>query len=116
MANYMLLLYDSPADFQDVSPGEMQKIIEKYRAWRDRLQQAGRLVASNKLKDGEGRVISSQDGKMRVLDGPYSETKEVVGGYFMVKAADYDEAVELCADCPHLEYHGTIEVREIDER
>ncbi len=115
MANYMLLLYDSPTDFQDVSPAEMQRIIEKYRAWRDRLEEAGRLVGSDKLKDGEGRVVSSQNGKMRVLDGPYSETKEVVGGYFMVQAADYDDAVKLCEDCPHLEFGGTIEIREVDE-
>ena len=50
-----------------------------------------------------------------MLDGPYSETKEVIGGYFAVRAADYDEAVKICEDCPHLEYAGTIEIREIDD-
>lgn len=114
MPDYMLLLYDNPTDFQDVSPGEMQKIIEKYRAWGGRLRAAGRLIDSHKLRDGQGRVVTPGNGKPRVLDGPYSETKEVVGGYFAVRAADYDEAVKLCADCPHLELGGTIEVREIE--
>jgi len=114
MPDYMLLLYDSPTDFQDVSPGEMQKIIEKYRAWGDRLRTAGHLIDSHKLRDGEGRVLRRGNGKPRVLDGPYSETKEVVGGFFAVRAADYDEAVKLCEGCPHLDFNGTIEVREIE--
>jgi len=79
-------------------PEQMQKIIEKYRAWGDGLRAAGRLIESNKLRDGEGRVLRRGNGKPRVLDGPYSETKEVVGGYFAVRAADYDEAVTLCED------------------
>jgi hypothetical protein len=49
------------------------------------------------------------------MDGPYSETKEVLGGYFVVTAENYDAAVDLTRDCPHLDYCGTIEVREVDE-
>ncbi len=115
MPSYMLLLYDSPTDFVDVSPEEMQRIIEKYSAWRDSLASEGRLVSSNKLVDGEGRVLKSGEGRVRVLDGPYSETKEVVGGYFAIRAADYDEAIRISRDCPHLGFGGTIEIRQIEE-
>ena len=113
MPNYMLLLYDGPAN-QDFSPDEMQNIIEKYRSWRDGLAKAGRLIGGEKLTDGEGRVLSRTNGQVRVLDGPFSETKEVIGGYFAITAADYDEAVTVARDCPHLEY-GTVELRQVDE-
>lgn len=109
------MLYDNPTDFADLAPEEMQGIIGKYQAWREQLRQAGKLVASDKLRDGEGRVLRGGNGRMRVLDGPYGETKEVIGGYFAVRAAGYDEAVKLCEDCPHLGYGGTIEVREVEE-
>lgn len=114
MPDYMLLLYSGSTGFDELSPDEMQKVIEKYRAWGAGLKKSGHFIASDKLKDGEGRVLRRSGGKTRVLDGPFSETKEVVGGYYSVKAADYDEAVKLCEDCPHLEF-GPIEVREVDE-
>ena len=114
MANFMLLLYNGPNDFDGVSPEEMQGVIERYKAWGERLSESGHFLASDKLKDEEGRVLRRTNGKMRVLDGPFSETKELIGGYFTVRAESYDEAVKLCEDCPHLEF-GTIEVREIHE-
>ncbi len=114
MPTYLALLYDSPTDFADLSPQEMQAIIEKYRAWSNRMYDKGIMVAGQKLKDGEGRVLRAAKGKLRVLDGPFSETKEVVGGYFALKADGYDQVVKILADCPHLEYGGTVEVREFD--
>ena len=113
MPNYMLLLRGCPKS-HDLSPEEMQKIIEKYSAWRQGLADAGRLVGSEKLTDGEGRVLRRKNGGVRVLDGPYSETKEVIGGYFAIHAADYDQAVEIARGCPHLDY-GSVELREIEE-
>ena len=115
MPGYMLLLRESPTDFAEMSPDEMQSIVQKYTAWRDRLDADDRLLGGDKLRDGEGRVMKREDGAVRVIDGPYSETKEVIGGYFAIRAADYDEAVKLCRECPHLDYGGTIELREIEE-
>ena len=51
---------------------------------------------------------------LRVTDGPFAEAKEVIGGYFTIEAADYNEAVEICSDCPHLTYGGRIELREVE--
>ncbi len=113
MPNYMLLLRDNPEQAEIPSPEDMQRVVEKYKAWGERLHQAGHLVDSNKLTDGAGRVVDRSNGQVRVLDGPYCETKEVVGGYFTVQAETYDQAVELCQDCPHLDY-GSIEVREVE--
>ena len=92
----------------------MQQVIQKYVAWGERLRKAGVLQGGEKLTDEPGRVMRGNGGQVRVTDGPYSETKEVLGGYYIVAADNYDRAVELARDCPHFEYGGTIEVRQID--
>ena len=115
MAKYMLLLHDDPSVFTGMSPEEMQKAIEKYMAWGARLRTSGILIASDKLTDDPGRVMRGRNGQVRVTDGPYSETKEVLGGYYTIEAASYEEAMDRARDCPHLTYGGTIEVRQIDD-
>jgi hypothetical protein len=112
MAKFMLLLYDDPARWRDVSPEEMQRAIAKYMAWGQRLRDKGIFVGSDKLQDN-GRVIRKSGSQIRVSDGPYTESKEVFGGYFAIDVKDYNVAVEECNDCPHLDYGGTIEVREV---
>jgi hypothetical protein len=114
MAKYMLLLYDCPASWKDISPDEMQKAIQKYIAWGERLHNQGVFEASHKLAADVGKVIRGHGKQLRVIDGPYSETKEILGGYFLIDAPNYNDAVKQCNDCPHLEYGGTIEVREVD--
>jgi hypothetical protein len=109
MSKYMLLLYDNPSNRQNVSPEEMQKAIEKYMAWTKKPF----MVDSKRLGPDPGRVIRSNGGQPRVTDGPYSETKEVLGGFYLIEAANYDEAVQRTLDHPHLEYGGTVEVREL---
>jgi len=105
----MLLLYDNPADWRNVSPEEMQKAIEKYHAWTVKPF----TKDSKRLAEDAGKVIRSHGGQARATDGPYSETKEVLGGYYTIEAASYDEAVKLALDHPHLEYGGTVEVRQV---
>jgi hypothetical protein len=105
----MLLLYDNPADWQNVGPEDMQKAIEKYMAWAKKPFN----IDSKRLAEDAGRVIRSQNGKARASDGPYSETKEVLGGFYLIEAANYDEAVARASDHPHIEYGGTIEVRQL---
>jgi hypothetical protein len=113
MARFMLILNDTSKLHQGRSPEEMQRIFEKYRAWTDRLRAADRLLSSDKLKEEGGKVLSVEKGRLSVVDGPYSEAREVVGGYMMIRAASYDEAVEIASDCPHLNY-GTIAIRQTD--
>jgi hypothetical protein len=115
MPKYMLLLHDNPTSFADISPEQMQRVIEKYMAWGKKLRQDGVWHASDKLTGEPGKVLRRRDGQVRVTDGPYSETKEVLGGYYIVEAGSYDQAIERSRDCPHLEYGGTIEVREVDK-
>jgi hypothetical protein len=113
MNQYILMLHHEPKVFHsdDLGPQQLQEIYNKYRAWRDRLAAEGRVAGGNKLDDTTGRVMRANgDGKVHVTDGPFTEAKEVIGGFFVVKADSYEEAVRIASDCPHLAY-GTVEVR-----
>lgn len=113
MPQYVLLLHDPVGAFDDVSPEEIQAIILRYKNWAESLAAKGNLRGGHKLQDGTGRVLRQQSGKLNITDGPYSETKEVIGGFFLIEAAGYEEAVALTSDCPHLDY-GTVELREVE--
>jgi hypothetical protein len=117
MNQYILMLHSDPEVFsrEYLSPQRIQEIYNKYRAWRDRMASEGKLAGGNKLEDGTGRVMRAEDGsgKVHITDGPYAESKEVIGGFFVIKAESYEEAVKIASDCPHLEY-GTIEIRRIE--
>jgi hypothetical protein len=113
MPQYMLLLHDCVMSPPDVSPEEIQAIIQRYVDWRKRVAANGRKIEGHKLRDGEGRLLRGKVGAPTITDGPYVEAKEVIGGLFMIEARDYNEAVKLASDCPHLEF-GTIEIREVE--
>lgn len=114
MSRFVVLLRDEPSGFASLSPEQMQAVIEKYIAWGDRLRSSGRLVLGEKLVDGTGRVARGSVGSPVVSDGPFAESREIVGGLYIVNAASYEEAVQLLSDCPHLMF-GSIEIREIQD-
>jgi len=113
VAKFMLILHNAPGVLRNLSPEEMQQKIEKYQSWINKIRSSGRYVSSEKLGEEGGKLLSRQGGRVNVVDGPYSETKEVVGGYFVLRAANYEEAIELTRDCPFLE-DGRIELRQTD--
>ena len=112
MAKYLLMLRDK-GTYDSLSPEELQKIFERFRAWSGPLRKSGKIVASEKLRDHQGRVVKRNGSKTAVTDGPFAEAKEVIGGFFLLDAKDYDEAIKLADGCPHLDF-GSIEVREIE--
>jgi len=114
MPNFILLLHTSPSKFKDLSPQDMQAIIARYAAWRDELVRQNRICGGEKLTNDGGRRLRMQGDKVSVTDGPYSEAAEVLGGYFMIEAKDYDDAVAVARTCPHLTGTQWIEVRQID--
>lgn len=109
MPRFALILHGDPARWKKVSPKEMQKVTEKYMAWGQNAANAGFLRASHRLALDAGKVLQDT----RAIDGPYSETKEIVGGFYVIEAADYEEAVHRTSDHPHMQYGGTIEVRQL---
>jgi hypothetical protein len=114
MPRFLVLARDDNSAFSRLSPAEMEAVIHKYIAWSESLRRNGSLVASDKLKDGEGRVLGKSGGREVVNDGPFSEVKEIVGGYWILQADGYDAVKKLCAASPHLDF-GTLEIRQIEE-
>ena len=93
------------------SPEEMQAHMGKWMAWIDRLSKANQYEAGEPLLPG-GKLVSGKGGKT-VTDGPYTEGKEVVGGFFIVNAKDMDEAVNIAKDCPDYELGASVQVRQV---
>ena len=116
MPKYMLLLHNSSTSAaRNVAPGDIAKIVQEYKAWAERLGQEGKLVGGEKLADDAGRILRpGKNGSATVTDGPYAESKELMGGYFCINAPDYDAAVTIAQTSPHLKYGGNIEVRKVD--
>ena len=114
MQTYLVLLHESTEAVRpELSPEEMQALIARYKAWGKRLREAGRLLGSNKLEDGTGRVLRAESGQVRITDGPFTETKDVLGGYYLIQAESLEEAAEFCKTSPHLDL-GAVEVRRIE--
>lgn len=114
MPKFMLIQHQTPNQGNQKSPEEIQGIMDKFRAWGQRLRAEGKMVSGEKLAEEGGKMVSAQRGSVDVIDGPYSETKEVVGGYALIIAEDYEEAIELVRTCPGLAL-GSIAVRQLDE-
>ncbi len=113
MPHYMLILHEEPMDYSQMSPDEIEAVIREYIEWSQLIEAKGKYVGGQKLVDEGGRLLHGFGSDFRVTDGPYAEAKEVIGGFFTISAADYNEAVELSSDCPHLKYGGRVELREI---
>jgi len=113
MARYMLLLRGGDESVGEYSPEDFQRIIQPYIDWSNTLRSEGRHLGGDELDSG-GHVVRMRDGQATV-DGPYTETKESIGGYFMVQAANDEEALEIARGCPILKRGGFVEVRAIVE-
>jgi hypothetical protein len=109
----MVTLHQDPNAFQQLDPEQAPQVVERYRTWFDEIRGSGRYVVSDKLMDEGGKVVDALDGSVSVVDGPYTEVKEVVGGYLTLRAGSYGEVLELLRDCPHLAF-GRLEVRQTD--
>jgi len=96
---------------QNLRAERVEQLMKQFGEWMAQMRSRGQLRGAGRLED-EGRRLSRQHGKL-VVDGPYSESKEVVGGYFLVSAADLAQAVEIAAGCPLLDNEGSVEVRQL---
>jgi hypothetical protein len=114
MNDYLLLFRGGDARRIDEQkdPAKWQAHMMKWKTWMESLGQQGKFIGGQPL-GVDGSVIKGS--KKTVTDGPFTEGKEIVGGYVMVKANDQAEAVELAKGCPLLEHEGIIEVRELKQ-
>ncbi len=112
--NEYLLLFRGAQWDKGLSPDQLQKVIDRFMGWFDRLKEEGKLKAGQPL-ERTGRIVSGKGGQT-VADGPFAESKEAIGGYFLLQVDDLDEAVEIARACPTLEYGGAVEVRPVAEQ
>ena len=112
--NYMLMVYD-PADYvAQLTDEELAALEGRYVALYHELQKEGKLVGSMRLPENRPpeTLRLNGEGDVTITDGPYAETKEILGGFFIVDCATMDEALELAARIPSAET-GCVEVREV---
>ena len=105
-----MLLFRGNDWTKSLSPEEKQKVTDQWMAWFRRLTDQGKAIAGNPLEP-EGKIVS---GKNRVVsDGPFAESKEAIGGYFLLQVKSLDEAVAIAKECPGLAYGAVVEVRPV---
>lgn len=111
---YLLILKNTGAEtLAQLTDAGRAGLLERWNAWYDRLADEGKAFEGQPLMD-ERRVVSGPGGA-RVVDGPYVEATEVVGGYIKLRARDLDEATRLVQSHPMLEYGMAVEIREFKE-
>lgn len=93
------------------TPEQMKEALRPYQEWIAGIAAQDRLVAPPKRWDVDGRVIRYEKSKNQVHNGPYAEDKASIGGLFLIRAKDYDDAVEIAKGCPIIQYGAIVEVR-----
>lgn len=112
---YMLMLYADEAAGAQIPPEEMKGYMDQMYAYGAALTKAGAFIQTHPLaRTDQACTVRVQDGRMTVQDGPYAETREQFGGYFLIEARDMDAARQWAARCPAATW-GTIEVRPLSE-
>jgi hypothetical protein len=108
---YLLLLYGEPVRPETLAPEQWQAVLEAHSTFHRELTEAGALIDSSPLAPpGEARTIRIRRGEKMVVDGPFAETKEVLGGYYLIEAESLEAAVEWATRLRH-DADGSIEVR-----
>jgi hypothetical protein len=112
---YILLIHHDEQAWGRLTEAEQEEIYREYRALREALLTSGQYVAGDRLHPtSEARSVRVREGKRIVTDGPFAETREQLGGYFLLDARDLDEAIAIAARIPTAKT-GTIEVRPVAE-
>jgi hypothetical protein len=115
VASFMMLLHLDQGVRRQRQPEEFAAQMREYRAWTDEIRAAGRFRMGNKLTEDAGRIVKSADGRVTTTDGPYAESKELVGGFYVIHATDYADACQVATSCPHLKYGWRVELRQVEE-
>ncbi len=110
---YMLLIYSDQAAWTKMTPAQQEQGAAAYYAYTEALTKAGVLKGADRLQPtSAATTVRVANGKSQVLDGPYADTKEQLGGYYLIDVPDLDAAISWAARCPGAS-HGTVEVRPV---
>ena len=110
---YLLLIYTQEADWAKLTPAQQGALSQEYGQFTTDIVEKGKFVGGNQLKPiAAATTVRVRDGKRVTTDGPFAETKEQLGGYYLIEANDLDEAIAIASRIPGAR-HGSIEVRPI---
>jgi hypothetical protein len=108
---YILMLYSQEGGWSRLTQAEQQQAMAAYTAFTEALTKAGALKGANRLQPSStATTVRVANGKQQVLDGPYADSKEQLGGYYVIEVPDLDAAISWAARCPAAS-HGIVEVR-----
>lgn len=110
MQDYLLILRDHEQRWETFSDEQLRQILDRFATWNQTMQENQQFVGAGKLSSDRGKTVRTRNGEL-VVDGPFSEAKEAIAGYYCVRAESIDEAVEIAQGCPILTYGGSVEVR-----
>jgi hypothetical protein len=112
---YVCLIYDEERTFGAMSQGEVAGLMGEYRTFSDSIRKSGHYIAGHQLAPvRSASTVRVRNGKMSATDGPFAETKEQLGGYYLIEAADLNEALQVASRIPSARV-GSIEVRPLHE-
>jgi hypothetical protein len=112
---YLCLIYSDESQWAAMSKEETEKVLGEYFAFTDQIRASGNLLGGDSLlPTTSATTVRIRKGKMSTSDGPYAETKEQLGGYYLIQATDLNQAIQIAARIPGAR-HGAIEVRPIEE-
>jgi hypothetical protein len=112
---YLCLIYDDEGAWQKLPPAETEKVIGEFSAFTEAVKKSGHYVGGNALAPTHtATTVRVRQGKVATTDGPFAETKEQLGGYYLLQARDLNEAIQLAARIPGARF-GSVEVRPVVE-
>src|SRR5277367_45475 len=111
---FLLLIYSAEAAFAKMTPQDVAAMAEEYGKFTQEIMKSGQYKGGERLRPiAAATTVRVRDGKRVTTDGPFAETKEQLGGYYLINANDLDEAIAIAARIPAAR-HGSVEVRPID--
>ena len=110
MDDFLFVFKNCDEDYSNITPEQMQQRMGNYAGWMEKLMAQGRYKGGAALQPDTGRLV--KDKSTVLTDGPFLESKEIIGGYALISAKDYDEAVAFAKECPLLD-HWEVEVRKL---
>jgi hypothetical protein len=111
--NYLLLIYTNEREYMALGESELKKVTGEYLEFTKSIVQAGNFKAGDRLKPvSAASTVRVRSGKTAITDGPFAETREQLGGYYLIEAKNLDEATAIAARIPGAKY-GSIEVRPV---
>lgn len=112
---YLCLIYRDELDWQKLPIAEAEKVVGEFVAYKESIKKSGHYVGGNALQMTQSATtVRVRDGRLSTTDGPFAETKEQLGGYFLVQAKDLNEAIQIAARNPGARI-GAVEVRPVRE-